>query len=133
MNDYVPTNYQKKAFLTTEEDGEYYLGRTSQPFPKKSVGKALQYSIAKWTVICELLERDINIVCCGETTTCALCSISTAGCKSCPIFLYTGKGGCENTPYKNWVDGDISDRLGNAREELAFLQKVYRWWMMRDQ
>lgn len=133
MNDYVPTDYQKRAFRAIEEDGEYYLGRTSQPFPKKHIYKAFQYSIAKWKVICELLERDINIVCCGETTTCALCHVSPHGCTACPIFLYNEDGGCSNTPYENWADGDISDRLGNAREELAFLQKVYRWWMMRGQ
>ena len=134
MNDYVPTDFQKKAFRVVEDEcGGLYLDRVShREFPTRNIDSAFQYSIAKWTVICESLEAGIDLQWCGESTTCALCVFCGSGCKGCPIGIYVRRLGCEKTPYVDfWPSDDIKTRLSVAKEELAFLQKVYRWWMMR--
>ncbi|MCK4961080.1 MAG: hypothetical protein KAS19_01290 [Anaerolineales bacterium] len=136
MNNYVPTDYQKKAFRVVDCGDYLELERVPhRQFPTKHIHKAFQYSIAKWTVIRELLERlerDVDLYDCGEDETCALCKMCF-GCNGCPIALYVDNTGCEGTPYLDWWDDDIKNRLENTKKELAFLQKVYRWWMMRGE
>ena len=125
---YIPTDYQKSAFKVDEFDL-----KCTRNLPHAQLKRVHQYTIAKWTVVCELLENEFDLRWSGGGDTCALCH-RYEGCEDCPVAIYADVGGCHNTPYYeiNWLDGTIKDRLKGAKKELAFLQKVYEWWLKRE-
>ena len=125
---YEPTEYQKSAFKITPFLRGFVLSRRHILPRRKKI--AIQYSIAKWVVICEYLEQGIDLLSDGSGSTCALCGAQGGGCMGCPIEMYGEGKTCSFTPYRDYTGGEtIAYRLEVARREIDFLQEVYAWWL----
>ena len=97
----------------------------------------LRESIGKWVhIVCSTGDDE-------GTENCALCreyydggsNIYDYGCKSCPVFIFTDKSECANTPYWDWVKANpkmtmpyenVNDEtMDAAKKELKFLEDLY--------
>jgi len=93
--------------------------------------RALEYSIAKWSIVVEELEKPepsssiINFAITPKT--CGLCEkYFRFGCKGCPIFEKTKRACCHRTPYDAFLYvKKKATRLKYAKAELQFLQDLH--------
>lgn len=104
---------------------------------------AIDLCIEKWKQLAEELERYDIYIECGGVDTCALCQLFHAKgiyssnsaifcCFECPIWQYTGKHYCYNTPYEKYVrlnTDDVNYRIQICNEEIEFLKKVKNWYI----
>lgn len=103
---------------------------------------ALDKSIKKWEDIYDNDGEDKGV------DNCALCEIYYNNkCKSCPVYVYTGKASCKASPYQDWVDlwwknmaknlkyypsiksfGEYSKEAELiCKKEIDFLREVKKW------
>ena len=92
--------------------------------------KRIKRSLEKWEFIVNLLAFRIKIWQDGGRKTCALCMKYDPimhDCEGCPIYIRTGRRGCQGTPYEDFIEASssaIPDRLACARREVDFLQSL---------
>lgn len=100
-------------------------------------GDPLEVSIQKWKDNIRTLADKHQPIYNGADN-CGLCLVYLSetsdedDCQGCPVFLHTGKIGCEGTPYDGYInvlstkDKNIEYLLKYAIEELKFLQSLRR-------
>jgi hypothetical protein len=90
----------------------------------------IKRSIEKWEFIACLYAFGISVWQDGGRTTCALCMKYDPwvhDCVGCPISSFTGRKGCSDTPYEQFIDvaNDAAwTRLLRASEEVEFLKSL---------
>lgn len=117
---FVLQKVARHVFSITE-DGELIC----TPFLRKEeIDDPLSLSIEKWRTIADYLEEHPGVqVRDGGIFTCAMCVVYNTNhdCIECPIRKFTGKSGCEGTPYKMFVKSNFQSVVA-ARAEEWFLR-----------
>jgi hypothetical protein len=116
---YEPTVYQKSAFELVH--GEL---RKTRPIKFRSPKKILQYVVAKFAVIVELLEKGETITAGGGGFTCAACWKYDEGCEECIVVEQCNSVADENLVGKR-VAGE-GFKLTPARRVLRMVQRRYK-------
>ena len=106
--------------ITFASDGDLQFNAATIRRPKE---RALRYSIQKWEAITIRIHDGLPAYD-GGWRTCALCMnyFVLHDCVGCPVFEFTGKTGCDDTPYKNY--SGTGDKKAAVRE-LKFLRDLY--------
>ena len=90
----------------------------------------LEESIAHWERIRDGKEPELGVA------NCALCkSFISGGCVGCPVREFSGKPGCEGTPYVVWAHltevpnklyriAETPEEIAAAQAELDFLRSL---------
>lgn len=84
--------------------------------------KAFRRTLERWEKIVENPEY-------WRESSCVLCDVEEEGCIDCPIRLFTDNDSCSDTPYNNFY---VNRTIENAITELAFLHKVYSWYLEQE-
>jgi hypothetical protein len=81
---------------------QVYHNAVEEYIANRLVYNALQASIHKWAEVHDGRERDLG------SENCPLCALFSDGkgaitCGECPVYKESGVGGCEKTPYPDWI------------------------------
>ena len=128
-----------KYKISRTKFGESYGIGASGRWPKDKLG-ALKESVRKWEFVVSCLTKNkTGVVPDADAPSCALCRQylmckppwDDTRCSGCPVFEYTGKRYCKDTPFyayervSEWGEGkNISGALKAAQREVAFLKKL---------
>ena len=87
--------------------------------------KAIELAIKKWEFVVDSMSYDLR-VCCGGTSTCALCLRYTEECLGCPISRIACISGCGATPFEHILleEDSASLDLMWAKREVEMLKAL---------